>query len=124
MPLMTNITLNDGSSDLVFEPAFREGSKAVFEVDGSTVDARARLTATVRPDTANLTTRKSSFVVRLPVTVSAETGEVAYVVASVEVTGDKRINNSDFGRAAALASAGAANTAIAEMIADHRFFYG
>lgn len=124
MPVMTNITLNDGTNDVVVEPAYREGTTAVFEEDGAALNNRKRLTCFVRPDANNYKTRLTRVNMRVPVLVNAETGEVAYVRATLEVNGDKRINNSDFGAARALIASAVGNASVAEMIDDHRIFFG
>lgn len=90
MPIMSNLVLNDGTVDVTFEPAFREGGATVFEADAASTD-RPRVTGIVSKIANSTSKRKERVVSRHPVSVSALTDEVEYIVISSEVSSGQRI---------------------------------
>jgi hypothetical protein len=120
---MSTLVLNDGAIDINFEPAYREGGASVFEADASTTD-RPRVTAVLSKIANSSSKRKERVVSRLPVTINQATGEVAYVVINTEVSSDQRISSAEVLRALTIHRNALQVTSVAEMITEHRMFYG
>lgn len=123
MPKLIDLTINDGTNDILFEPNSRVEHTSGFAADAPSVDRRETMTVSVPPmGTSPL--RRETVSLTIPVVLDAETGEIATIRIRTEVKSDRRILDADVARALAIHRNALADAAVTESIVAHKPFIG